>query len=141
MLPWTKKRKKHRKRNSRRRTNLSYQTLERRQLLAVTASFSGGELMFSGDPLINGVDVELSVDGATHELVWRQGTNAFTNNLNTLGAPQNYVMSLPGTVPVDPINVTFDLGDGNDVVRFDLGGWTGLQDVTVVDGVTMISTL
>ena len=34
---------------------------------------------------------------------------------------------------MDPINVTIDLGDGNDSIQFDLEAWTGFQDVTVVD--------
>ena len=148
MRPWTKKRKKHTKRKSRRRTNLSYETLERRQLLAVTASLTGSELTISGDTLISGVEVELEIN-ANNELVWSQnGGGTFTNNLNTAGAPQTYVMSPPGTIPVDPINVTIELGDGNDSIVFNLDGWTGLQDVTIVDAgdydfdtVNILSTL
>ena len=134
MLPWTKNKKKHTSRKSSLRSKLYYQTLERRQLLAVTASFLGGELTFTGDALVSGVEVELAVEAGTNHLVWRQSGGAFTSNLNTLGAPQAYVMSPPGTVPVVPINLTIDLGDGNDEIEFNLDSWTGLKNVTVVDG-------
>ncbi|MGI9443530.1 MAG: hypothetical protein ACR2N1_13750 [Rubripirellula sp.] len=122
--------------------------MERRQLLAVTASLTGSELTISGDTLISGVEVELAIN-ANNELVWSQnGGGTFTNNLNTAGAAQTYVMSPPGTIPVDPINVTIELGDGNDIIVFNLDGWTGLQDVTIVDAgdydfdtVNILSTL
>ena len=135
MLPWTKKKKKHTSRKSSLRSKLYYQTLERRQLLAVTASFLGGELTFTGDALVSGVEVELAVEAGTNHLVWRQSGGAFTSNLNTLGAPQAYVMSPPGTVPVVPINLTIDLGDGNDEIEFNLDSWTGLKNVTATYGI------
>jgi len=83
MLVWNKKNRKNKKRKSRQRSNLSYQTLERRQLLAVTASLNpaGTELTLTGDGA--GDEVQVSVNTAG-ELQWTQdGPLNFTNDLHT----------------------------------------------------------
>ena len=129
MLVWNKKNRKNKKRKSRQRSNLSYQTLERRQLLAVTASLNpaGTELTLTGDGA--GDEVQVSVNTAG-ELQWTQdGPLNFTNDLHTAttGVSETYVMGST------PLNVIIDLGLGDDSLVLDLEAFPGLQDVSVVD--------
>ena len=132
MFPQKRKKKKNAKRKSRRRSNLRYQTLERRQLLAVTAGLSGTDFSLTGN--FGSDDVIVSVNSA-NELQWSQdGGATYTTDLDDgLAGTQTFVMSPAGTTPPIPINVTIDLGPGNDRLRLDLEGHSGWQDVTVVD--------
>ena len=66
--------------NSRNKSNLAYGPLEPRQLLATTATFTGGEFTLTGD--LGGDDFVIQVDSLTNHLIWSENGVLATDDLD-----------------------------------------------------------
>ncbi|MDA7906340.1 hypothetical protein N9B43_05500, partial [Mariniblastus sp.] len=119
--------------NSRNKSNLAYGPLEPRQLLATTATFTGGEFTLTGD--LGGNDFVIQVDSNNH-LTWSENGGTPTNDLdNTDPGVQFYEMGNPAT----PISMTIEGKGGQDTVELDIGPNIGLKNVTVDGGANIDS--
>ena len=119
--------------NSRNKSNLAYGPLEPRQLLATTATFTGGEFTLTGD--LGGDDFVIQVDSNNH-LTWSENGGTPTNDLdNTDPGVQFYEMGNPAT----PISMTIEGKGGQDTVELDIGPNIGLKNVTVDGGANIDS--
>ena len=119
--------------NSRNKSNLTYGPLEPRQLLATTATFTGGEFTLTGD--LGGDDFVIQVDSSNH-LTWSENGGTPTDDLdNTVPGVQFYEMGNPAT----PISVTIEGKGGQDTVELDIGPNIGLKNVTVDGGANIDS--
>ncbi|MDE0936730.1 MAG: hypothetical protein OSA89_12505 [Mariniblastus sp.] len=119
--------------NSRTKANLAYGPLEPRQLLATTATFTGGEFTLTGD--LGGDDFVIQVDSSNH-LTWSENGGTPTDDLdNTDPGVQFYAMGNPAT----PISVTIEGKGGQDTVELDIGPNIGLKNVTVDGGANIDS--
>lgn len=119
--------------NSRNKSNLTYGPLEPRQLLATTATFTGGEFTLTGD--IGADDFVIQVDSNNH-LTWSENGGTPTDDLdNIVPGVQFYAMGNPAT----PISVTIEGKGGQDKVELDIGPNIGLKNVTVDGGANIDS--
>ncbi|MCP4774693.1 MAG: hypothetical protein GY880_10670, partial [Planctomycetaceae bacterium] len=115
------------------KSNLAYGPLEPRQLLATTATFTGGEFTLTGD--IGADDFVIQVDSNNH-LTWSENGGTPTNDLdNTVPGVQFYEMGNPAT----PISMTIEGKGGQDTVELDIGPNIGLKNVTVDGGANIDS--
>ncbi len=134
MLKWIKDRK-SRKHSSRSRSKgqLDYQSLEPRQLLAVSAALSSGEFTLTGDVSAN--DFYLRVDAGTGNLQWSEDGFNYTDDLDSsTSTSETHTLS-----PADPLSVKIETKGGNDSIELDMGGTEGLKNVTVDGGANIDS--
>ena len=134
MLKWIKDRA-SRKRITRSRSKgqLDYQSLEPRQLLAVSAALSSGEFTLTGDASAN--DLYLRVDGVTGNLEWSEDGVNYTDDLDSsTSTPETHTLSA-----IDPLSVKIETKGGVDSILLDIDGTAGLKNVTVDGGANIDS--
>lgn len=119
---------------SRAKSNLAYGPLEPRQLLATSATFTGGEFTLTGDFAAD--DFVVQVDPLTNRLTWSEDGGTPTDDLdNTVAGVQFYEMGNPAT----PISVTIEGKGGQDSIKLDIGTNIGIKDVTIDGGANIDS--